>query len=61
MINPQWLELPMSLTHFHGPKHFRAIEVYIVDIYGMQVSSGYLETRFAFKNQAIIIKNVSSL
>ena len=27
MINPQWLELPMSRTNFHGPKDFRAIEV----------------------------------
>ena len=27
MINPQWLELPMSKTNFHGPKDVRAIEV----------------------------------
>ena len=27
MINPQWLELPMSRTNFHGPKDVRAIEV----------------------------------
>ena len=27
MINPQWLELPMSRTDFHGPKDVRAIEV----------------------------------
>ena len=27
MINPQWLELPMSRTNFHGPKDIRAIEV----------------------------------
>ena len=27
MINPQWLELPMSRTNFHGPKYVRAIEV----------------------------------
>ena len=26
MINPQWLELPMSRTYFHGPKDVRAIE-----------------------------------
>ena len=25
MINPQWLELPMSRTNFHGPKDVRAI------------------------------------
>ena len=27
VINPQWLELPMSRTVFHGPKDVRAIEV----------------------------------
>ena len=27
MINPQWLELPMSRTNFHGPKDARAIEI----------------------------------
>ena len=27
VINPQWLELPMSRTNFHGPKDVRAIEV----------------------------------
>ena len=27
MINPQWLELPMSRTIFDGPKNARAIEV----------------------------------
>ena len=27
MINPQWLELPMSRTKLHGPKRVRAIEV----------------------------------
>ena len=27
MINPQWLELPMCRTDFHGPKAVRAIEV----------------------------------
>ena len=26
-IKPQWLELPMSRTSFHGPKDVRAIEV----------------------------------
>ena len=25
MINPQWLELPMFRTNFHGPKDVRAI------------------------------------
>ena len=27
MINPHWLELPMSRINFHGPKDVRAIEV----------------------------------
>ena len=27
MINPRWLELPLSRTNFHGPKGVRAIEV----------------------------------
>ena len=26
MINPQWLELPMSRTIFYGPRDVRAIE-----------------------------------
>ena len=27
MINPQWLELPMSRTRFHGLKAVRTIEL----------------------------------
>ena len=27
MVNPQWLELSMSRTNFHGPKDVQAIEV----------------------------------
>ena len=27
MINPQWLELPMSRTNLHGRKEIRDIEV----------------------------------
>ena len=27
MINPHWLELPLSRANFHGPKGVRAIEV----------------------------------
>ena len=27
MINPQWLEPPVSRMNFHGPKDVRAIEV----------------------------------
>ena len=35
MISPQWLELPMSRTNFHGPKDVRAIEVqlYFVSLF----------------------------
>ena len=33
MINPQWLELPMSRTIFYGPKDVRAIEVRLYIIY----------------------------
>ena len=27
MIKPQWLELSMSRTNFHGPKDVRDIEI----------------------------------
>ena len=27
MINPEWFELPMSRTNFHGPNDVRTIEV----------------------------------
>ena len=27
MVNPQWLELPLSRINFHGPKEVRATEV----------------------------------
>ena len=27
LINPHWLELPLSRTNFHGPKGVRVIEV----------------------------------
>ena len=36
MINPQWLELPMSRTNFHGPKDVRAIEVRLYLVYFFQ-------------------------
>ena len=34
MINPQWLELPMSRINFHGPKDVRVTELllYIVNL-----------------------------
>ena len=31
MINPQWLKLPMSPTHFHGSKDVQAIEVQLIN------------------------------
>ena len=39
MINPQWLEIPMFRTNFHGSKYVRAIEVrlYFVDITQLQL------------------------
>ena len=33
MINPQWLDLPMSRTNFHGPKDIRAIEIRLYLLY----------------------------
>ena len=41
MINPQWLELPLSKTHFHGPKDVRAIEVLL---HGNKISQTYRKT-----------------
>ena len=29
IINPQWLELPLSRTNFHSPKGVRAIKVFL--------------------------------
>ena len=38
MFNPQWLELPMSRTNFHGSKDVRTIEVrpYYAGRYGKE-------------------------
>ena len=41
MNNPQWLELPMSRTNFHGPKDVRAIEVRLY-------TNANLATRYEF-------------
>ena len=38
MINPQWLELPMSQMNFHGPKDVRATEVQLYADMKAQVS-----------------------
>ena len=37
MINPQWLELPMSRTNLHGPKDVRVIEVFLCMKYASSV------------------------
>ena len=37
MVNPQWLELPISRTNFHGPKDVRAIEVRLYIVYDKEV------------------------
>ena len=38
MINPQWLELPVSRTIFYGPKDVRSIEVRLyIYIYGWRL------------------------
>ena len=49
IINPQWLELPMSWTHFHGPKDVRAIEVrlYLLTILILKIEQVYLTTRWS--------------
>ena len=43
IINPQWLEPPMSRTNFHGPKDVRAIEIrlYLVK-FGTSIVRGYV-------------------
>ena len=44
MINPQWLELPMSRINFHGPKDVRAIEVRLYfDLESKQFSNVYYQ------------------
>ena len=39
MINPQWLELPMSRTNFHGPKDVRVIEIRLYNISPVHVGN----------------------
>ena len=52
MINPQWLELPMSRPNFHGPKDVRAIEVrlYIENIVEMRRNCSLGEISPLFHN-----------
>ena len=46
MINPKWLELPMSRTNFHGPKDVRAIEVWLYNWCTLlRLTSGFLNPR----------------
>ena len=33
IINPQWLERPLSRTNFHSPKGVRAIEILLYDLH----------------------------
>ena len=49
MINPQWLELPMSRTNFHGPKDVRAIEVRLYFILILQIHEAVPELRVRFR------------
>ena len=68
MINPQWLELPMSRTNFHGPKDVRAIEVRLYfslnekgsgqDTVAYAASLNYLDLR---ENVIVTISDVSFL
>ena len=44
MINPQWLELPISRTNFHSPKDVRVIEVWLY----RENNYGILFFRFAY-------------
>ena len=37
MINPHWLELPMSRVNFHGPKDAQAIEVRLYKLFKFDV------------------------
>ena len=48
MINPQWLELPMSRTNFHGPKDVRAIEVRLYMLHKVYRSLFYQQSNAKF-------------
>ena len=39
MINPQWLELPLSRTNFNSPKDLHVIEVWLYDRMNCEVWS----------------------
>ena len=47
MINPQYLELPMSWTNFHGPKDVRTIEVRLY----AEISKAHNTNRWQKKKQ----------
>ena len=36
VINPHWLELPLSRTNFHGPKGVRAYEVLLYCVFSLE-------------------------
>ena len=48
MINPQWLEIPISRTNFHGPKDVRAIEVRLY-IYSFNAYTSLTPLMYAYK------------
>ena len=55
MINPHWLELPLSQTHFHGSQGVRAIEVrlYIYYIIFSHLYSGSKNLNQSARNSAV--------
>ena len=53
MINPQWLELPISRTNFHGPKAVRAIEVRLYTNIGIELSASNIYLGFRDLSEAL--------
>ena len=51
MINPQWLELPMSQICFHRPKDVRAIEVLLNMINNQQHKKNVIMPHANSENQ----------
>ena len=59
MINPQWLELPMSRTNFHGPKGVRATESRLY-IHVIKVTEITACKRIQYSNNQSITKDILS-
>ena len=53
VINPQWLELPISRTNLHGPKDVRAIEVRLYLRYYVSKKESDSST-YQFKDKTVI-------